>query len=289
MRDYARDLGLSPAEYYMTFSDEKKDLRLKCVSTGEFDFEISSRYVEGVEDCLQEEGMDVWYFELASYASPGKSTPMTPALAKQPIAFFITVLFHEMDHNSMESNLGPALEESSAMLIGIASALKFSAEYFGEQGTVTTTLQGHLEERRLVSELYIQYAEQLETLFADTSPSQESMRTVKTALYRTFRQECKALGLRYLAGFCYTETNNAFFATHMLYMEYFPLMHDLYVAQGEDVAATIEYMIDLSRQDQIISFSIGGAGQSRSAEENRALDIEAKIVELTSEATSEGP
>lgn len=290
VKDFANNFGFKESDYYKVFISDGSEVLRVCLIAEEFRLQETSEMtymsVDSQEECVNqasEEGTDILYYEALSYARRGIETPMTTTLLEKDTDLFIAVILHEQFHETV-GHFGPAdLSEPTAVLIGTAMGIQFVEEYYGEDSRLIDVIKTKMTERVVVANLYTEYYQRLEGLYGaveNKSIELENARKEKVSIFNDLTTDCTELNLQELDFFCLSEFNNASFGTYYTYLEYFPLVYDLYVAQGEDIQTTFQFLVKISELDATeIKFNFNDASKREVTNTLFGL-IEEEIVRL---------
>ncbi len=192
---------------------------------------------------LDAEKYDVFFYPLE--ASGSGKTPVSTSLAKESTERFLVVVPHEDFHASMEFGKLPAsLSEAASTLIGFLTAREVAQQKFGENSQVYQNLQREPELFARKAEIVNRYHAQLSQLYAAARASRISEQDAllqKRQSFEEIQQACKAIGPAPTSfNACLSANNNAGLAFDETYTKYYPLMYDLYVAEGRELKPTVE-------------------------------------------------
>jgi hypothetical protein len=185
---------------------------------------------------------DVFFYPLEASGS-GKS-PVSASLAHESVERFLVVVPHEDFHSSKELRKLPAAwGEASSTLIGFLTAAEVARQQFGEDSEVYRNLQREPELFSRKAELVNRYHAQLSQLYAAVRAGQVSERDAlaqKQQAFEEIHQACTAEKPDPKSfGKCLSANNNAGLAFDETYTKYYPIMYNLYVAEGRNLKPTI--------------------------------------------------
>ena len=152
---------------------------------------------------------------------------------------------HEDFHANKELRKLPATwGEASATLIGFLTAGEVARQKFGENSEVYQNLQREPELFARKAEIVNRYHAQLRQLYAAARAGQISERDAleqKQQAFEELHQECMAISPEPKSfNRCLAANNNAGLAFDETYTKYYPLMYQLYLAQGRALKPTVE-------------------------------------------------
>ncbi len=180
---------------------------------------------------------DVFYYSVEAVA--GVKTPVTGSLLKAPLPRFIHVIFHEDWHEQID--LPNGIEEPAAEVVGYGAALLFAGDEFGRDSAVYRTLEAEYQDKLKESKIYGNYHQLLDTLYT-------SFKSGEVLEAQTLSRKADLLAslgddLEQVWGGRPDQLNNAYLAFQITYSRHFPLMYELYLATGSDLAKTIEIFL----------------------------------------------
>jgi hypothetical protein len=186
---------------------------------------------------------DVFFYPLDAVGS-GK-TPVSDALAHEPVERLLVVVPHEDFHaNKGLRKLPAAWGEASATLIGFLTAKEVARQKFGENSEVYRNLQVEPELFARKAEIVNRYHAQLSRLYAAARAGQVSERDAlaqKQQGFEELQQACTAISPEPKSfNRCLAANNNAGLAFDETYTKYYPLMYQLYLAEGRELKPTVE-------------------------------------------------
>jgi hypothetical protein len=186
---------------------------------------------------------DVFFYPLDANAS-GK-TPVSDSLAHESVERFLVVVPHEDFHANKELRKLPATwGEASATLVGFLTAQEVARQKFGENSEVYRNLQREPELFARKAEIVNRYYAQLSQLYAAARGGQISPRDAlaqKQQVFEEIQRECTAINPDPKSfKRCLAANNNAGLAFDETYTKYYPMMYQLYLAEGRELKATVE-------------------------------------------------
>ncbi|MBI4463233.1 MAG: aminopeptidase [Acidobacteria bacterium] len=245
VKNLQKELGFGETQNFTTYS-EATESYYRCYYTGKL--ELPDSYNElGMKEgdqsgCeLDATQYDVFFYPIEAVASG--ETPVTPSLAKAPMERLLVVVPHEDFHEQVKQ-LPPAIAEAAATLVGFLTASQFAENHYGAQSQSYIHLSRDadlfLEKARIVNRYY----EKMKELYAAANSGEsgrEQALAQKESLFAELQQQCQVIQPE-PASFnkCLPESNNAGLAFDATYTRYYSLVHELYVAQGRNLRATIE-------------------------------------------------
>jgi hypothetical protein len=192
---------------------------------------------------LDTQKYDIFFYSLEAMGS-GKS-PVSASLAHESVERFLVVVPHEDFHANKELRKLPAAwGEASATLIGFLTAAEVARQQFGENSEVYQNLQREPELFARKAEIVNRYHAQLSQLYAAARAGRISERDAleqKQQAFEEIREECTAISPEPKSfNRCLAANNNAGLAFDETYTKYYPLMYQVYVAQGRALKPTVE-------------------------------------------------
>jgi len=192
---------------------------------------------------LDTEKYDVFFYPLDAVGS-GK-TPVSDSLAHEPMERFLVVVPHEDFHANKELRKLPAAwGEASATLIGFLTAQEVARQKFGENSEVYRNLQVEPELFARKAEIVNRYHAQLSRLYAAARAGQVSERDAlaqKQQAFEELQQACTAFTPEPKSfNRCLAANNNAGLAFDETYTKYYPMMYQIYLAEGRELKPTAE-------------------------------------------------
>jgi hypothetical protein len=186
---------------------------------------------------------DVFFYPLD--ASGSGKTPVSASLAHESVERFLVVVPHEDFHANKElRNLPAAWGEASSTLIGFLTAGEVARQKFGENSEVYQNLKREPELFARKAEIVNRYHTRLSQLYAAARAGQISEQEAlaqKQQAFEELHQECTAISPEPKSfNRCLAANNNAGLAFDETYTKYYPLMYDLYVAEGRELKPTVD-------------------------------------------------
>lgn len=192
---------------------------------------------------LDTQEYDVFFYPLDAMGS-GKS-PISASLAHESMERFLVVVPHEDFHATAELHKLPAAwGEASATLIGILTATEVARQQFGENSEVYRNLQREPELFARKAEIVNRYHSQLSQLYATARAgriSEHDALAQKQEVFEALHQACTAIDpMPKSFNRCLAANNNAGLAFDETYTRYYPMMYELYLAEGRELKPTID-------------------------------------------------
>jgi hypothetical protein len=192
---------------------------------------------------LDSEKFDVFFYPLDSNAS-GK-TPLTASLANESVERFLVVVPHEDYHASKElQRLPPTWSEAASTLIGFLTAAEVARQHFGESSEVYQNLRREPELFLRKAEIVNRYHAQLRQLYTAAHAGQISERAAlaqKQQAFEELHQACLAISPEPKSfNRCPAANNNAGLAFDETYTKYYPIVYQLYLAEGRALKPTLD-------------------------------------------------
>jgi len=192
---------------------------------------------------LDNQKYDVFFYALD--ASGSGKTPVSATLAHESVERFLVVVPHEDFHANKElRKLPETWGEASATLIGFLTAAEVARQKFGANSEVYQNLQREPELFTRKAEIVNRYHAQLTRLYATARAGQISERDAleqKQQAFEEFHQECMAISPEPKSfNRCLSATNNAGLAFDETYTKYYPMMYQIYLAEGRALEPTID-------------------------------------------------
>jgi hypothetical protein len=220
----------------------------RCYCTGKLelpDSYASLKLVPGTKaGCtVNTQKYDVFFYPLDANAS-GK-TPVSASLAHESVERFLVVVPHEDFHAHKELRKLPATwGEASATLVGFLTAQEVARQEFGENSEVYRNLQREPELFARKAEIVNRYYAQLRQLYAAARAGQISQREAlaqKQQAFEEIQRECTAINPDPKSfKRCLAANNNAGLAFDETYTKYYPMMYQLYLAEGRELQPTVD-------------------------------------------------
>lgn len=183
---------------------------------------------------------DVYFYKAQAVARSGIGMPITKSLLEEKsFERFISVIFHEDYHEEFPIPFG-AIDESSAMIIGLVASIDFAREKFGEDSEVYKNLlrepefylQKSLMTNRYFDRFYMMYYE-----YETGVISKKEVLGQKEKLFAELRSECVSMNRQYeqkTFNFCPSEFNNAGLGFAVTYTRHYPKMYEAYLYYGKN-------------------------------------------------------
>ena len=186
---------------------------------------------------------DVFFYPMDANAS-GK-TPVSASLEHESMERFLVVVPHEDFHANKElRKLPETWGEASATLIGFLTAREVARQEFGENSEVYQNLQREPELFARKAEIVNRYHAQLSRLYArarDGQISEPDALAQKQQALEEFHQECTAISPEPKSfNRCLAANNNAGLAFDETYSKYYPMMYQIYLAEGRELKPTLD-------------------------------------------------
>jgi len=178
-------------------------------------------------------------------ANASGKTPVSAALAHESVERFLVVVPHEDFHANKELRKLPAAwGEASSTLIGFLTAAEVARQQFGEKSEVYQNLQREPEIFARKAEIVNRYHAQLSQLYSAARAGQISERDAleqKQQAFGELLQACTAINPAPKSfNRCPAVNNNAGLAFDETYTKYYPMMYQLYLAEGRELKPTID-------------------------------------------------
>jgi hypothetical protein len=242
-----KKLGFRRTKNFHTESAESA-VAYRCYYTGKLELPDSYsglQLVAGTKSgcTVDAQKYDVFFYPLDAAAS-GK-TPVSAALANESVERFLVVVPHEDFHaNKQLRKLPETWGEAAATLIGFLTAGEVAREKFGENSEVYRNLQREPELFIRKAEIVNRYHAQLRQLYASARAGKISERDAleqKQQAFEELHQACTAI-IPAPKSFnrCPAANNNAGLAFDETYTKYYPMMYQLYLAEGRKLKPTID-------------------------------------------------
>ena len=188
---------------------------------------------------IDREKYDVFFYSVEAVA--GVRTPVTRSLLQAPLSRFIHVILHEDWHEQVD--LPNGIEEPAAEVVGYSAALLFAGKEFGRDSAVYRTLEAEYKNKLKESTVYNRYHNLLDALYLSFQsgevPEAQTLSS-KAGLLASLGDD-----LEQVWGGRPDQMNNAYLAFQITYSRHFPLMHEIYLATGSDLAKTIEIFLSM--------------------------------------------
>jgi hypothetical protein len=186
---------------------------------------------------------DVFFY--AMDASGSGKTPVSAALAHESMERFLVVVPHEDFHANKElRQLPETWGEASATLMGFLTAGEVARQQFGENSEVYQNLQREPELFARKAEIVNRYHAQLSRLYAAARAGQisgDDALEQKQQAFEELREECTAISPEPKSfNRCLAANNNAGLAFDETYTKFYPMMYQLYLAEGREIKPTLD-------------------------------------------------
>src|SRR3989344_1934806 len=191
------------------------------------------------QDYYAKQGYDTYWRSVTDYHTPGngKGSPITPSFLSQNLVNQDQTVKHEMCHEFVGINIGSlssSVDESFCNFVGYAGAVEFFAQ--GEKPESAGAVESYHTQLEFAKKFNALF-ERVQYLYTQPVPDQEKMRRRKDL----FTESEEFLG---------PGVNNASLWSWHPYLVYYPLMSDVYEAQGRNLQKFIEKMKDCPEQEQ---------------------------------------
>jgi len=247
LKHLEKRLGFRKTENFSRPSDEKvADYR--CYYTGKLELPESYEGLKlstGTKDgcTLDTAKFDVFFYPIEAVGS-GK-TPLTSALQHASTERFLVVVPHEDFHGSEDLRKLPAtLNEAASTLIGFLTAGQVARETFGADSDVYRNLLREPELFRRKATIVNSYHARVGQLYAAVQAGEvpeAAALAQKESLFQEIHQSCQAISPDPRSfNKCLAANNNAGLAFDETYTRYYPMMYELYEAEGQNLTATIK-------------------------------------------------
>jgi hypothetical protein len=220
----------------------------RCYYTGKLELPESYEKLQLLEGTkagcpLDTRKYDVFFYPLEA-AGSGKS-PVSASLAHESVERFLVVVPHEDFHANKELRKLPAAwGEASSTLIGFLTAAEVARQQFGEKSDVYQNLQREPELFARKAEIVNRYHAQLSRLYTAARAGQITEHDAleqKQQAFEEIQQECAAISPEPKSfNRCLAVNNNAGLAFDETYAKYYPVMYQLYLAEGRELKPTVE-------------------------------------------------
>jgi len=220
----------------------------RCYYTGKLELPDSYEQLKltaGTKDgcTLDHTNFDVFFYPVEAVGS-GK-TPVTSSLEHASLERVLVVVPHEDFHGSERLTKLPAtLNEAASTLIGFLTAAEVAGEQFGPGSEVyrNLLLEPGLFLRK--SAVVNSYHERLAKLYGAAQsgelPEPEAL-AQKEGLFQEVQGTCKGITPAPRSfNKCLSADNNAGLAFDETYCKYYPMMYQLYAANGQDLRETLK-------------------------------------------------
>lgn len=191
---------------------------------------------------------DVFFYPVEAVGS-GK-TPVTASLEHASVERVLMVVPHEDFHASERHTKVPAtLSEAASTLVGFLTAADVAREKFGTDSDIYRNLRLDPELFLHKSAIVNRYHERLARLYAAVQSGELAEAEAvaqKEGLFRQLQQDCQEI-VPAPRSFnkCLSAGNNAGLAFDETYCKYYPMMYQLYAANGQNLEATLEDLMQV--------------------------------------------
>jgi len=254
IKDFEKTVGFQETKNFLTYADAVESY-YRCYYTGKLELPASYEELQlargNEEGCaLDEEKYDIFFYPIEAVANG--NIPVTSSLAKASEERLLVVVLHEDFHEQKQvQKLPPTITEAAATLIGFLTASEFAQT---KLGVMSETYQNLSSEAGLFlqkAEIVNDYHVKLSSLYTSVSSGNITARNalaVKERLLTQMQEECKAI-MPDPSSFnkCPAANNNAGLAFDVTYTKYYPLLYELFLAQGRDLRTTIETIKQITR------------------------------------------
>lgn len=237
------------------------DVAYRCYYTGKLELPASYeklQLVQGTKDgCpLDPRQYDIFFYPLQAEGN-GK-TPVSASLEHASVERFLFVVPHEDFHADKELRKLPATwGEASATLIGLLTGAEVARQKFGGTSAVYLDLQGEPNLFNRKAEIVNHYFDRLRKLYAavrDGEISEPDALVEKQKVFSEIHQACSAISPDPKSfKRCLAADNNAGLAFDETYTKYYPMMYQLYLAEGRELKPTLDALqraMDASTDEQ---------------------------------------
>jgi len=246
VKNVERTLGFQPTANFLTNSDSITAY-YRCYYTGKLELPESYEGLQledGTKDgcAVNPEKYDVFFYPIEAVAN-GKS-PVTGSLAKSSLERLLVVVPHEDFHQNQDLQKARAtLNEAASTLVGFLTASQVAREQFGGNSEAYQHLSKEaglfLEKAEIVNRYHVKLSHLYAQVRAGEITKQDAL-GLKASLFLELQSDCKAISPDPKSfNKCPSAHNNAGLAFDRTYTQFYPVMYSLYLAQGQDVKATI--------------------------------------------------
>jgi hypothetical protein len=186
---------------------------------------------------------DVFFYPIEAVGS-GK-TPVTSSLEHASVERVLVVVPHEDFHSSEPLTKLPAtLNEAASTLVGFLTAAEVAREKLGDGSEVYRNLRLEPDLFLRKSAIVNRYHERLARFYAALQSgelAEAEALAQKAALFRQVQEDCKGITPAPRSfNKCLAANNNAGLAFDETYCKYYPMIYDLYAANGRNLEATLK-------------------------------------------------
>lgn len=242
IKDFERTLQFEETGNFKR-QKESKEAYFRCYYTGKFELpssydDLKLRYGDQNGCPINEEKYDVFFYRIEAVASG--NAPVTSSLESASLERLLVVVPHEDFHVDKQiQSLPAAFAEAASTLIGFLTANEFA-----RANMPAADVSGEAELFLQKAELTNAYYGALKRLYDSVRAGSISKRDAlarKKKLFQEMQNKCEAIHPDPKSfNKCLSANNNAGLAFEMTYTKYYPLMHELYEATGQDLEKTIE-------------------------------------------------
>jgi len=245
LKAYEAQVGFEATRNFAAASGEAFPGR--CYFTGILELPDSYRQLQLSPAVNGKCGIDETKYDVFPYllevAATGRS-PVTPALEGAALERLLMVVPHEDFHNQPEMNRAPpAVAEAAATLVGYLAAAGFARQRYGPDSPVYQRLALEatlfLAKARIVNDYFEKLSAAYGSYRGGRIGRDEALASKRT-LFGDLLQACSSSGPA-PASFnrCPAIMNNAGLAFDRTYTREYPMLFDLHVRLGGDVASTV--------------------------------------------------
>ncbi len=248
IKEFEKELGFAETENFKTYSPETEAYHyLFFTPSTQLPYSLDDPALVaaiGTRDSvsLDYQKYDAFFYSIPSVA--GEGTPVTESLMQAPLDRFMQIIFHEDWHEQVDLPLG--LEEPSAEIIGYTAAMLFCRKKYGQDSQVYRTLEKQLDNKLRESQVYGEYYDKLNALYAQYHEGKFS--ELDTLIRKARLLESMGNELHRIWGGRPDQLNNAFIAFQMTYLRHLPLMHGVLEAADSDLIKTIQLFLAMPEQ-----------------------------------------
>jgi hypothetical protein len=246
LKHLEKTLGFRKTKNFSSHSDQSvADYR--CYYTGKLELPESYeglKLATGTKDgcTLDPAKFDVFFYPIEAVGSG--ETPVTSTLERDSTERLLVVVPHEDFHGSEQLDKLPAtLNEAASTLIGFLTAGEVAREKFGAGSEVYRNLLREPElflQKATIVNRYHARVGQLYAAVQSGEVSQTEALAQKEELFQEIHQSCQAISPDPRSfNKCPAANNNAGLAFDETYTKYYPMMYELYAANGQKLKETI--------------------------------------------------
>jgi len=240
-------LGFRKTKNFRSHSNQSV-VDYRCYYTGKLELPESYEQLKlmaGTKDgcTLDPAKFDVFFYPIEAVGS-GKS-PVTSSLEHTSVERVMMVVPHEDFHGSERlAQLPATLNEAAATLIGFLTAAEVAHDTFGVDSEVYRNLLLEPELFLHKSAIVNRYHGRLARLYADAKAgelAEADALAQKEELFQQVQSACKQIAVDSRSfNKCLSANNNAGLAFDETYCKYYPMMYQLYAANGQDLRETLK-------------------------------------------------